>query len=84
MIYERLAVLEDTVQNDTTKTWKEVTEKELREYHEECIEADINTPDYQKRNYEERTGNTWVDTTDDFEKFIAQMIEDGVLRVKSE
>lgn len=83
MIYERLVVLEDTADNDTAKTWNEVTKKELREYHEECIEADINTPDYQKRDYEERTGNTWDDTTDVFEEFIAQMIESGVLRAKS-
>lgn len=60
--------------------WESVTEEELHEFHEECIEADINTPEYQKAEYEQESGNVWEDTLDDFEEFKAQMISDGMLR----
>lgn len=62
--------------------WESITEEELHDFHEECIEADINTPEYQKTEYEQESGNVWEDTPDDFEEFKAQMIADGMLRIK--
>ncbi|MCC8101813.1 MAG: hypothetical protein LIP11_05985 [Clostridiales bacterium] len=89
--YEKLSIWDDPFdiacgdcEVHTHETWDEITEEELHEFHEECIEADINTPDYQKRDYEAMTGKAWEDTPDDFGEFVAQMIADGVLRVKEE
>ncbi|MCD8109537.1 MAG: hypothetical protein LUE14_05495 [Clostridiales bacterium] len=91
MKYERLTIWDDPFdiacgdcEVHTHETWNEVTEEELHEFHAECIEADINTLDYQKADYETMTGNAWEDTPDDFEEFKSQMIEDGMLRVREE
>lgn len=64
--------------------WESITEEELHEFHEESMEADINTSEYQKTEYEQESGNEWEDTPDDFEEFKAQMIADGMLRVKED
>lgn len=91
MTYEKLNIWDDPFdiacgdcEVHTHETWDKMTEEELHEFHEECIEADINTPDYQKKDYEAMTGNAWEDTPDDFGEFVAQMIADGMLRVKEE
>ena len=66
--YEKLSIWDDPFdiacgdcEVHTHETWDEITEEELHEFHEECIEADINAPDYQKGDYEVMTGETSPD-----------------------
>lgn len=62
--------------------WEEISLDELHQHHIECVEADKNTPDFAKEEYEAMFGDKWEDTPEDFEEFLKSAISSGYIREK--
>lgn len=60
--------------------WEEASIEKLHQLHEEFIEIDKHTPDFEKESYKDMLGEEWRDTPVDFEEFLKEEIASGHIR----